>query len=185
MVVVIGLLLAVVLPLVDRSVAEHEVVHAGDRLDLGQGLTIAPPVGWQVVRGIKTGTAITVPVSDTNGAVLADGVVTASIQVAPYDGDSRQLLDQVNSNNSRSAELPGFRVGNDPRPVTTPGGITGLVESYSTTSGSGVLAAYALDTGRGLTILVTSADSTQMPAHTAQIAQMLSSVTLTTEGAQP
>ena len=38
-----------VIPRIDQSVADHDVVRAGDRLDLDQGQTVTAQVGWQLV----------------------------------------------------------------------------------------------------------------------------------------
>jgi hypothetical protein len=184
-VLAIGLVLAVLLPLVDRSVAEPEVVRAGGRLDLGRGLTVAPPEGWRVVRGVMASTPTTVPVPAMGVAAVTDGAVTAAFPVAPYPGTAWQLLDQMDAIRYHTTVLPGFRVAGDRRQLTGTGDVSGVLEDYTSTSGVGVVAAYVLPDGRGLTILVSAAPAAQLPARTDRIERMLASIALTTEGARP
>ncbi len=183
-VLVIGLVLAVLLPMVDRSVADHAVVRAGDRLDLGAGLTLAPPEGWRLVKGVTLGTPTIAPVPGKGKAVVTDGTVTAALQVGPFRGDASQLLDQVNADEEHTTDLPGFRAAGDRAHVTATGDVSGVRETYRATSGAGVLASYALSDGRGLTILVSATDDGQLTTRTDQIQRMLSSVALTTQGDQ-
>ncbi|GAA4471894.1 hypothetical protein [Phytohabitans houttuyneae] len=169
----IALLLSVGIPLVDRAVpADVRVIEPGDRLDLGGGITIAPPVGWQLDDGILVSDTITSPVEVGGGdASLTRGGLSVGIHLAPFTGDAAALLDQVERIDSRH----GFTVTGQRTSVTAEDGITGLAEQYTSASTQGLVAAYVID-GTGLSVI---ADGTAglLPAHLAQIDAMLRSVT--------
>lgn len=100
--VVAGLILlwAVVVPVVNRVVpADYPRIRAGDRLDLGGGVTITPPAGW-LVQGDVVGSTRTPAGGHTE--VGQSGVV-ASVHVAPFNGDAETLLgraEQLDSSGS-------------------------------------------------------------------------------------
>jgi hypothetical protein len=174
---VIAIVLRGVVPLIDQAVAGHDVVQAGERLNLNGGLTISAPVGWQLIDGILVGANTVVPGAGSPSATLTQDGVSAQAQVAPFTGDANALLDQINRNDSRSHDRPGYTVDDSRGAVSAAGGIVGVVEDYTTTSGEGIIAAYALPDGRGLVIQVAGAGN-QLSAHTGQIGAMLRSVSL-------
>ena len=173
----IAILLRGVVPLIDQAVPGHDVVRAGDRLNLNQGLTVAPPVGWQLTDGILVGANTVVPGEGSPTAGVSQDGVGAQIHVASFAGDANALLDQINRNDSRSGNRPEFTANGNRGVVSATGGITGVVEDYSSTSADGIVAAYTFPDGRGMTIEVTGTGS-QLSAHTGQISAMLRSVAL-------
>ncbi|WP_203843278.1 hypothetical protein [Winogradskya humida] len=173
---VIAIVLRGIIPLIDSAVAGHDVVRAGDRLNLDAGLTVTPPVGWQVVDGLLVGASTVEPGAGSSSATLTDDGVSAQAQVAPFTGDANALLDQINRNNGKSDDKPVYTDGSR-GVVNATGGIVGVVENYTDTSNDGITAAYALPDGRGLVIQVVGAGN-QLSAHTAQVSAMLRSVSL-------
>jgi hypothetical protein len=173
----IAILLRGIIPLIDQAVPGHDVVRAGDRLNLERGLTVAPPVGWQLTDGILVGASTVLPGEGSPSAGVAQDGVSAQILVAPFTGDANALLDQINRNDSRSGNRPGFTVNGNRGEVTATGGIAGVVEDYTSTSADGTVAAYTFPDGRGRAIEVTGVGS-QLSAYTGQISAMLRSVSL-------
>jgi hypothetical protein len=171
---VIAIVLRAIIPLIDSAVPGHEVVRAGDRLNLDQGLTVTPPVGWQVVDGLLVGAGTVQPGAGSSSATLTQDGVGARFQVAPFAGDANALLDQIDRNASKSGDRPAYTDGSRGA-VNAAGGIVGVVENYTDTSGEGITAAYALPDGRGLVIRVSGAGN-QLSAHAGQISAMLRSV---------
>ncbi|GAA1036509.1 hypothetical protein GCM10009557_47430 [Virgisporangium ochraceum] len=170
--VVAGLILlwAVVMPVVNRvTPADYPRIGAGDRLDLGGGVTITPPVGWRLVEGYVVGSTRTPASGD---AEVGQSGVVASVHVAPFNGDADALLGQAERIDSSA--LPGFTVSGGRTTVPAQDGITGVVEDYSSGSGEGLVAAYAFD-GVGVTVVV-DATSGQLAVHAAEIDAMLRSV---------
>jgi hypothetical protein len=174
---VIAVVLRGIFPLIDSAVAGHEVVRAGDRLNLNAGLTVTPPVGWQVVDGLLVGASTVVPGTGSPSATLTDAGVSAQVQVAPFTGDANALLDQINRNDSKSRDQPSYTVDGSRGAVDAADGIVGVVENYSDTSNDGIVAAYVLADGRGLVIKVAGAGP-QQSAQTGQTSAMLRSVSL-------
>jgi hypothetical protein len=170
-VAVIGILLGSILPLIDRAVPVDDIVRAGDRLDLSGGVTVTPPVGWQIITGVRAGATRT----GAPDAAVADEGVAASMRLAPFTGDADALLSQVTRNEGTASNRPQFTVSGEPSTVTATGGLTGLAETYTSTSGDGILAAYAVPGGQGLVIEI-NGTSGQLGAHTPAINAMLSSV---------
>ena len=58
---VIAIVLRSVIPWIDQAVPGHDVVRAGDRLNLDRGLTVTPPVGWELVDGLLVGASTVQP----------------------------------------------------------------------------------------------------------------------------
>jgi hypothetical protein len=174
---VIAVVLRGVIPFIDSAVPGHDVVRAGDRLNLDAGLTLTPPVGWQVIDGLLVGARTVEPGAGSSSATLTDDGVSVQAQVAPFTGDANALLDQINRNDSKSGDRPSYTVDGSRGAVTAAGGIVGVVENYTDTSGDGIIAAYALPDGRGLVIRVAGAGN-QLSAHTGQVSAMVRSVSL-------
>jgi hypothetical protein len=170
--VVAGLILlwAVVMPVVNRVVpADYPRIRAGDRLDLGGGVTVTPPVGWRLVEGYVVGSTRTPASGD---AEVGQSGVVASVHVEPFTGDADTLLGRAEQLDSSA--LPGFTVSGGRSTVQAQDGITGVVQDYSSGSGEGLVAAYAFD-GVGVTVVVDAA-SGQLSVHAAEIDGMLRSV---------
>jgi len=174
----LGALLSWGLPLIDAAVPGDDVVRAGDRLNLTDGLTVTPPTGWQILDGIRVGAGTTIPGEGSPTAAVAQDGIAAQIRVAPFSGDAGALLRQVNTNEQESPNRPEFTVDGDRTTVPAAGGIVGQAENYSSTTGDGILAAYTFPGGRGMTIQVDAASAKQLAAHSAAVDAMLRSVSL-------
>ena len=177
LVLALALLLRSVVPLIDRAVPGHDVVRAGDRFDLGAGLSIAPPVGWQIVDGILVGARTVQPGTGSPTAAVVRSGISAQMAVSTFAGDAGALLDQINRNDERSGERPAFTADSDRTAITATGEVTGLAESYTSTSQDGVIAAYTFPDDRGLAVEVVG-DRDQLAARSGQIDAMLRSVSL-------
>ncbi|WP_405099315.1 hypothetical protein [Micromonospora sp. NBC_01412] len=75
MVAAIAVLLTFVVPLIDRAVPQDDPIRAGERLDLGGGIVVTPPAGWELESGIRVGDKTTVPVTagTADAAFSGDG----------------------------------------------------------------------------------------------------------------
>ncbi|MER7416061.1 hypothetical protein ABT346_04615 [Micromonospora peucetia] len=177
-VAVIGIVLAVVLPLVNQAVPDNDEIRPGDRLDLG-GVVVTPPVGWLLEQGVRVGADSTVPVTPGSAdAVVAAAGVSVVFHQAPFTGTTAALLDQINSNESRSTGRPEFAVTGGRATVTAGSGLTGLAENHTSASGEGVIAVFTFPSlGTGMTVEVDAAPG-QLAARQAEITAMLRSVTV-------
>lgn len=176
-VLAIAILLRSVIPLIDQAVPGDAVIKAGQRLNFDNGLTVAPPAGWQLTDGILVGADTVRPGAGSATASFSTGGVGVQIQVAKFSGDANALLDQINRNDAATDARPDFAVTSNRTTITAAGGITGVAEDYASTSGDGILAAYTFPDGRGMAVEVVGAGN-QLAAYAKQIDEMLRSVTL-------
>lgn len=116
---VIALLLAYGLPAVNAAVPWHNEIRAGDRLDLGDGATAIPPVGWQLESGTLLGATAVSPLSLQ--ADLATGGATIALRGAAFRGTADAFLDQVERAEGAVPGIDGAR-----GTVTTSGGLVGV-----------------------------------------------------------
>ncbi|MGI5239206.1 hypothetical protein [Dactylosporangium sp. CA-139066] len=165
----LAVLLAVGLPAVDRLVpAPADLVRPGDRLNLGGGVTIAPPQGWRLLEGIRVTDRTVAPVRPGDGdATLQRGGATVVIHLAAFDGGPEALLDQVDRVNARAR--PALAVTGGRVAVAA-----GLVEPFAGPSSRGLVAAYTFD-GTGMTV-VAHAGADGLAGRAAEIHAMLGSV---------
>ncbi|WP_328453434.1 MULTISPECIES: hypothetical protein [unclassified Amycolatopsis] len=138
----IALVLAYGLPALNAAIPWHNEIRAGELLDLGDGATAVPPVGWQLQNGTLTGTAVANPA--TLQVVLATGGATIELRGAPYDGTAAAFLDQVRLSEGDDAPAIDSARGT----VTTTAGLTGVAQSTTSPSGDGLDVAFKV-AGRG------------------------------------
>ena len=152
-----------VIPAVNDAVEWDDPTVAGDVLDLGGGITVTPPVGWQLEAGVRVGADTAGPVNaDGSSTVLADGATTISITGAGWDGTADELMDQYNSLRDRSDQADDqlFAVTGTRGSFTTAAGLTGVSEAFESASGSGRAFAFVVDDDGGRPIGVVIAAST-------------------------
>jgi hypothetical protein len=134
----IALLLIYGLPGLNRAIPWENETRAGDVLDLGDGATAVPPVGWQLEQGSLVGGE---PAGDD--ALLAQGGTMIQLRVVEFDGTASAFLDQVQrSRGDDPAEAEGPR-----GTVTTSAGLVGVVQSSTSPSGDTLQATFKLTTG--------------------------------------
>lgn len=159
-------LMAYIVPAINSAIDWTDQTQPGDVIDLGDGLTITPPVGWLLEDGIRTTGNPVVPVDPTNAsAVLANDGVTIAVTASGWEGTTNELLDQYNTlrDRSNSEENKLFRVTGPRSSVTTASGVVGVSETFTSATGDGKAYAFALDVGgRPIGVIITvdaSADS--------------------------
>ncbi len=141
-VLAIALLLGYGLPALNAAIPWHNEIRAGDLLDLGDGATAVPPVGWQLQSGTLTGAAAANPTSLQ--VVLATGGATIALRGAAYGGTAEAFLDQVRRSEGTDAPAIDGTRGT----VTTTAGLTGVAQSTTSPSGDGLDVAFKV-AGRG------------------------------------
>ncbi|MFD9701064.1 hypothetical protein [Lentzea sp. NPDC059081] len=138
---VVALLLAYGWPALDAALPWHNETKPGDVLDLGDGATAVPPVGWQLESGTLAGAGSVSPTSvDVR---LATGGATISLRGAPFTGSADAFLDQV----LRSEGAQG--VDGSRGTLTTAAGLVGVVQGATGPSGDQVVAAFKMAPGNG------------------------------------
>jgi hypothetical protein len=136
-VLIIALLLIYGWQAVDAAIPWHNEIKAGDVLDLGDGATAVPPVGWQLESGGLVGTA-----GGGSSVLLASGGATMALQEASFNGTADAFLDQVDRSAGNSSAVGGSR-----GTLTTESGLVGVVQSSTGPSQDELEAAFKLATG--------------------------------------
>ncbi|MET7421239.1 hypothetical protein [Dactylosporangium sp. NPDC005555] len=119
----------------------HNEIRAGDVLDLGDGATAVPPVGWQLESGVLTGAA---GVSATGlQVVLVNGGARIELTGSTFAGTADAFLTQVRrARGDDSLAVQGGRAS-----LTTGGGLVGVVQGDSGPGGDGLDVAFKMATG--------------------------------------
>lgn len=153
--VVLGVMLVfmVAIPVVNDVVGWDDETRAGDVLNLGQGVTFVPPVGWELTSGIRVGDEPVSGITGDGAASIGTGGVQVTVNRGNFDGTPDELLDQVNRLRTASDadENRSFKVTGPRATVTTASGLTGVSEAYTSANGEGRVLAFTLDAGKGAT----------------------------------
>jgi hypothetical protein len=147
LILILVLALGTWLPNINKAISYDNQAKAGDVLDLGEGITITPVPGWNIVKGLRlTEEPVTGRGESETTVTLVNGAVTLEVVRAPFDGTTSELLDQVNHNNELLKDNQGFHVTSAPATATTSQGDEGLFQSYTGTDTEGITAAFVFGT---------------------------------------
>lgn len=122
----------------NAAIPWNNETRAGEVLDLGDGATAVPPVGWQLEQGSLVGGQ---PAG--NDAVLARGGTMMQLRVVRFSGTASAFLDQV----QRSQGDDPARAEGPRGTLSTSGGLVGVVQSSTSPSGDKLQATFKLATG--------------------------------------
>ena len=169
-VLAVFLLATVVAPRVNAAIDWDDPVRAGDQLALTDEIVITPTTGWNVESGFRLDNGT---VGQSGAATLTSNGVTFHVAPDAFSGDPDQLLEQVEKVTS-STDDPTFKVEADPATVTTPAGDVGVIQTYSSVNGDGLIAAFVID-GTGLEVTAYGPPA-QMTAAASDIDDMIASI---------
>jgi hypothetical protein len=170
-VVAVFLVATVLVPRVNDAIAWDDPVRAGEQLALTDSVAFTPATGWNVERGFRVGAGGSA-VTSGEATVAGDGV-TFDVVPDTFDGTPAELLDQIEKVTSRTGD-PTFQVEGDPATITTPAGDVGVIQTYSSVNGDGLVAAFVIgDTGLEITAYGPPA---QMTAAADDIHDMIASI---------
>lgn len=141
-VLAIALLLVYGLPALNASVPWHNEIRAGDVLDLGDGATAVPPVGWQLESGSLTGAGAVSPASLS--IQLTTGGATILLRGASFTGTADAFLDQVQRSEGGAPGIDGSRAT-----VTTASGLVGVAQGSTSPNGDGLDVAFKMTSASG------------------------------------
>ncbi|MGW7684005.1 hypothetical protein ACWGID_24910 [Kribbella sp. NPDC054772] len=161
----------------NAAIPWHHEIRAGQVLDLGDGATAVPPVGWQLEHGTLVGGAGAAATSLQ--IVLANGGATIELDGTTYDGSASAFLDQVHRSQGDPPGVMGARGS-----LTTDSGLVGVAQSGSGPNGDGVDVAFKMAVGSGAAVdnapalLVRVRTATgQFEQYEQQVGAMLRSIT--------
>lgn len=141
-VIAVFLLATVAIPFVDKAIDWDDPVRAGEELALAETISFTPSTGWEVEEGFRapaTGSA-----EKSGPAIVTNGAVTLEVTPGTFTGAPAALLKQIQKVTS-STDDPSFRIDNDASNVTTTTGEAGVVQTYSSLRGDGLIAAFVID----------------------------------------
>ncbi|SFR04170.1 hypothetical protein SAMN04488564_102469 [Lentzea waywayandensis] len=136
-VLVIALLLLYGLPALNAAIPWHNEIRAGDVLDLGDGATAVPPVGWQLEGGTLAGTGSVSPSSVQ--VQLASGGATITLRGTSFTGTADAFLDQVQRSEGSPPGVDGSR-----GTVTTASGLVGVAQGSTSPNGDALDVAFKM-----------------------------------------
>jgi hypothetical protein len=170
-----------VVPAINNAISWTNQTTAGDVINMGDGLTFAPPVGWDLTDGFKTTDHPDHGVSATSSsAVLSNGAVQIAAKGGSYSGTADALVNQLNRNLTRN-QGSAFKVDGTAVSITTEAGTTGVTEVFRSEAKEGQLAAFTFGKGDGLPTDIGLSFTVTGPAgslarYRAEIDDMLKSV---------
>jgi hypothetical protein len=175
----LAILMSVVLPVIDATVPYHDVVRAGDVLQLEGNVTFVPEAGWGITSGLRAGHA---PLSGEYPAIatVEDGARKFTVRTGQFHGDARQLLDQIEATSEALNRGRGVRVTGAPTTVVTEQGKLGASVRVTGPHTAGIIAAFVFGT-RGVEAVATG-PSDAGSESAATVLQMIASISQTGEG---
>lgn len=175
----LAILMSVVLPVIDAMVPYHDIVKAGDVLQVEGNVTFVPEAGWGITDGLRAGHA---PLSGEYPptATVEDGAMKFTVRTGHFQGDARQLLDQIEATSEALNRGRGVRVTGAPTTVVTEQGKLGASVRVTGPHTVGVIAAFVFGT-RGVEAVATG-PSDAGSQFTATVERMIGSISQTGEG---
>jgi hypothetical protein len=175
----LAILMSVVLPVIDATVPYHDIVRAGDVLQLQGDVTFVPEAGWGITDGLRAGHA---PLSGEYPATatVEDGAMKFTVRTGQFHGDARQLLDQIETTSEALNRGRGVRVTGAPTTLVTEQGKLGASVRVTGPHTAGIIAAFVFGT-RGVEAVATG-PSDAGAASAATVLQMIASISQTGGG---
>ncbi|BBX48768.1 hypothetical protein GCM10009641_01860 [Mycobacterium cookii] len=173
--------MAVVLPVINASVPYHDIVRAGDVLELEGGVTFVPEAGWGITSGLRAGHA---PLSGQYPAtaVVEDGALKFTVRTGPFHGDTGQLIDQIETTSEALNRGRGVRITGAPSTLMTTQGKEGASVHVTGPHTSGVIAAFVFGS-RGVEAVATGpSDANSEPS--VAVLRMIGSISQIDNGKQ-
>jgi hypothetical protein len=169
----LAIVMSVVLPVINASIPYHDIVKAGDVLQLQGDVTFVPEAGWGITSGVRTGNAPLSGVYPARAAV-EHSAVKFTVRTAPFDGDANRLLDQIETTSEALNRGRGVHVSGAHATIVTDQGRQGTTARITGPHTGGVIAAFVFD-GRGVEAVATG-PSDAGPELTGAVLRMIRSI---------
>jgi len=175
----LAVVMSVVLPIINANVPYHDIVKAGDVIELQGNVTFVPEAGWGITSGVRAGDA---PLSGEYPATatVENGALRFRVHTGRFDGDADKLLDQIETTSEALNRGRGVHVTGEQTTIVTDQGMEGATVRVTGPHTGGVIAAFVFD-GRGVEAVATGpSDTGAQPAAT--IFRMIRSISHTEKG---
>ena len=175
----LAIVMSVVLPIIDAGVPYHDIVRAGDVLEVEGGVTFVPEAGWGITSGLRAGH---VPLSGEypSTATVEDGALKFTVRTGQFHGDADQLLDQIETTSEALNRGRGVHITGAPTTIVNDQGKQGATVRVTGPHTAGVIAAFVFDT-RGVEAVATGPSDTGSEP-TATVFRMIRSISGPGEG---
>ena len=175
----LAVVMSVVLPVINAKVPYHDIVKAGDVIELQGDVTFVPESGWGITSGLRAGHA---PISGEYPATatVEDGALKFRVHTGRFDGDAHQLLDQIETTSEALNRGRGVQVTGAQTTIVTDQGKQGATVRVTGPHTGGVIAAFVFD-GRGVEAVATGPSGTGAQP-TATIFRMIRTISHTEKG---
>jgi hypothetical protein len=149
----LAVVMSVVLPVISATAPYHDIVKAGDVIELEGDVTFVPEAGWGITSGVRAGNA---PLSGEYPATatVEDGALKFRIHAGPFHGDANKLLDQIETTSEALNRGRGLQVTGARTTIVTDQGKQGATVRVTGPHTGGVIAAFVFD-GRGVEAVAT------------------------------
>ncbi len=175
----LAIVMSVVLPIIDAGVPYHDIVRAGDVVELEGGVTFVPQAGWGITSGLRAGH---VPLSGEypSTATVEHGALKFTVRTGQFHGDADQLLDQIETTSEALNRGRGVHVTGAPTTIVNDQGKQGATVRVTGPHTAGLITAFVFET-RGVEAVATGPSDTGSEP-TATVWQMIRSISQTGEG---
>ena len=175
----LAVVMSVVLPVINANVPYHDIVKAGDVIELQGNVTFVPEAGWGITSGVRAGDA---PLSGEYPATatVENGALRFRVHTGRFDGDADKLLDQIETTSEALNRGRGVHVTGEQTTIVTDQGMEGATVRVTGPHTGGVIAAFVFD-GRGVEAVATGPSGTGAQP-TATIFRMIRSISHTEKG---
>jgi hypothetical protein len=173
--------MSVVLPTINATVPYHDIVRAGDVMEIEGDVTFVPEAGWGITSGVRAGHA---PLSGSYPATatVEDGAVKFTLRTGSFHGDADTLLDQIETTSDALNTGRGVRVTGAPTTIVTGAGQQGATVRVTGPHTIGVIAAFVYGS-RGVEAVATGpTDAGSEPSDA--VLRMISSISHSGKGKQ-
>jgi hypothetical protein len=145
--------MSVVLPVVNATVPYHDIVRAGDVMQIEGDVTFVPEAGWGITSGVRAGHAPTSGQYPAT-ATVEDGALKFTVRTGEFRGDADQLLDQIEATSDALNQGRGVHITGAPATITTAQGKQGATVRVTGPHTGGLIAAFVFD-GHGVEAVAT------------------------------
>jgi hypothetical protein len=175
----LAVVMSVVLPVINAKVPYHDIVKAGDVVELQGDVTFVPEAGWGITSGIRAGD---VPLSGEypSTATVEHGALKFRVHTGRFDGDAKKLLDQIEATSEALNRGRGVHVTGARTTIVTDQGKQGATVRVTGPHTGGVIAAFVFE-GRGVEAVATGPSDTGSEP-TATVFRMIRSISRSEEG---
>jgi hypothetical protein len=169
----LAFIMSVVLPVINATVPYHDIVRAGDVMQLEGDVTFMPEAGWGITSGLREGHG---PISGQYPATatVEDGAVKFTVRTGEFHGDADQLLDQIEATTDALNQGRGVHITGAPATIATATGKQGATVRVTGPHTAGLIAAFVFG-DRGVKAVATGPTDAG-PEPSAAVLRMIGSI---------